>query len=113
MVRWLPAGSPQFRGGASIPAPGVAVHEAKIPDDLVATLRRLADELEVTAEFGAVGCARQGTRRTVRRTRGRHGLRRPARRPAVALQADDRTPTRGATLLLATHRAESQLLAHT
>ena len=31
------------------PATGIAEHEAKIPDDLIATLRRLADELEVTA----------------------------------------------------------------
>src|SRR5262245_23723140 len=29
------------------PKPGIAEHEAKIPHDLIATLRRLADELEV------------------------------------------------------------------
>jgi hypothetical protein len=31
------------------PGTGIAEHEAKIPDDLVATLRRLAAELEITA----------------------------------------------------------------
>ena len=31
------------------PATGTAEHEAKIPDDLIATLRRLAAELEITA----------------------------------------------------------------
>ena len=30
------------------PATGTAEHEAKIPDDLIATLRQLADELAVT-----------------------------------------------------------------
>ena len=85
MVRWSPAGSPQSRGGALIPRRASAEHEAKIPDDLIATLRRLADELGVTVEFGAVGCARQGARRTVWRARGRDGLRRPARRPRPLL----------------------------
>ena len=31
------------------PAPGVAVHDAKIPADLIGTVRRLADELGITA----------------------------------------------------------------
>ncbi len=42
-----PAGSPQSRGGALIPTAGIAEHEAKIPDDLIAALRRLAYELDV------------------------------------------------------------------
>ena len=47
MVCSSPAGSPRSRGGALIRSTGIAEHEAKIPDDLVAALRRLADELGV------------------------------------------------------------------
>ena len=93
------------------PVPGVAEHEAPIPDDLVAALRRLADELELPLQLGAAGRARQGARRAVRRARGRDRLRRRGGRPTAALPADDRTRSWRA-LLLDTHRVESDLLAH-
>ena len=41
------AGSLQIPRWSLDPATGTAEHEAKIPDDLMATLRRLADELDV------------------------------------------------------------------
>ncbi len=73
------------------PATGTAEHEAKIPDDLIATLRRLADELGVPlssvllAAHAKVLAALSGEREVATGYVGQ------ARRPAVALQADDRT----------------------
>ena len=48
------------------PVPGIAEHEAAIPDELVARLHRLADDLGVPLELSAAGRARQGARRAVR-----------------------------------------------
>ena len=76
---------------ASIRSPGIAEHEATIPDDLVAALRRLADELEVPlssvllAAHAKVLAALSGEREVAT------GYVAAAGRPAVALPADDRT----------------------
>ena len=85
-----PAGSPRFRGGPSIRSPGVAVHDATIPEDLVAALRRLADELGVPLSsvllaahakvLAALSGERQVTTGYVAGTGGR----------TVAVPADDR-----------------------
>ena len=93
------------------PVTGVAEHEATIPDDLVAALRRLADELAVPLELGAAGRARQGARRAVRRARGRDRLRRRAGGPPLPCRLTTE-PGSWRALLLDTHRVESELLAH-
>src|SRR2546422_11053945 len=43
-----------------VPVPGVGKHEARIPDELVAALRRLADELAVPPRSGLVSPDGQG-----------------------------------------------------
>ena len=73
------------------PAAGTAEHEAKMPDDLMATLRRLADELSVTVSSVLLAAHAKVVATLSGERGGRDGLRRPARRPTVALQADDRT----------------------
>ena len=93
------------------PAPGVAVHDAKIPDDLVVRLRGLADQLGVTASsvllaahakvVAALSGERQVTAGYVARAGGR-----PL--PLGLTTAADSWRE----LLLETHRAEAQLLSY-
>ena len=93
------------------PVPGVAEHEAPIPDDLAAASRRLADELAVPLELGAAGRARQGARRAVRRARGRDRLRRRAGgRPLPCRLTTE--PDSWRSVLLDAQRVESELRAH-
>ena len=72
------------------PVPGVGEHEATIPDDLVAALRRLADELAVPlssvllAAHAKVLAALSGEREVAT------GYVTGAGRPTAALPADDR-----------------------
>ena len=87
-----PAGSRAIPRWSLDPATGTAEHEAKIPDDLIAALRRLADGLDGAAQFGVVGCARQGALRAVRRAPGRDRLHRWDRQRTVAVPAYDRGP---------------------
>ena len=94
------------------PEIGTAEHEAKIPDDLIATLRRLADELGVTASsvllaaHAKVLAALSGEREVATGYVGRQGG-----QPLLCRLTTE--PDSWRTLLLATHRAESELLAHT
>jgi non-ribosomal peptide synthetase component F len=93
------------------PAPGTAEHEAKILDELVATLRRLADELAVTASsvllaahvrvLSALSGEREVTTGYVARAGGGPLLCRLTTQPGSWRE-----------LLLDTYRAESQLLSH-
>ena len=82
---------------------------AAIPDDLIAALRRLADELAVPlssvllAAHAKVLAALSGEREVATGYVGRPG------RPAVALRLTTE-PDSWRALLLATHRAESELL---
>jgi amino acid adenylation domain-containing protein len=93
------------------PATGTAVHEAKVPDALVATLRRLADELAVTtssvllAAHAKVLAALSGEREVATGYVGLQGG-----QPLLCRLTTE--PDSWRTLLLATHRAESELLAH-
>ena len=93
------------------PATGTAEHEAKIPDDLVATLRRLADELAVPASsvllaaHAKVLAALSGEREVATGYVGLQGG-----QPLLCRLTTE--PDSWRTLLLATHRAESELLAH-
>ena len=70
--------------------PGIAEHKAKIPDDLVAPLRRLADELAVPlssvllAAHAKVLAALSGEREVATGYVA-------SRRPTFALQTDDGT----------------------
>ena len=73
-----PADSPRSRGGPSTRC-GRRRARGDDPDDLVAAVRRLADELGGAAELGAAGRARQGAGRAVGRARGRDRLRRRRR----------------------------------
>jgi amino acid adenylation domain-containing protein len=96
------------------PVAGVAEHEATIPDDLAATLRRLADELAVPlrsvllAAHAKVLAALSGERDVatgyVAVQGGQPGQTLPCR---LTTQPDS-----WRTLLLATHRVESKLLSH-
>ncbi|HEY6682845.1 MAG TPA: amino acid adenylation domain-containing protein, partial [Propionibacteriaceae bacterium] len=93
------------------PAIGAAEHEAKIPDDLIATMRRLADELGVTASsvllaahakvLAALSGERQVTTGYVARAGGG---------PLPMGLTTDAESWR--ELLLDAHRAEAQLLSH-
>ena len=73
------------------PEIGTAEHEAKIPDDLIATVRRLADELGVTASsvllaaHAKVLAALSGEREVATGYVGRQGGQ------PLPLQVDDRT----------------------
>jgi amino acid adenylation domain-containing protein len=96
------------------PVPGVAGHEAMIPDDLVAELRRVADELAVP--FGSVLLAahakvlsalsgeREITTGYVTPLSGRPGQTLPCRLTTE--------PDSWRALLHAAHRAEAELLSH-
>ena len=89
----------------------IAEHDAKIPDDLIATLRRLAAELETTvssvmlAAHAKVLAALSGEREVatgyVAQQDGR---------PLLCRLTTE--PDSWRSLLLMTHRAESELLAH-
>ena len=93
------------------PAIGTAEHEAKIPDDLIARLRQLAEELAVTvssvllAAHAKVLAALSGEREVATGYVGRQGA-----QPLLCRLTTE--PDSWRTLLLAAHRAESELLAH-
>jgi amino acid adenylation domain-containing protein len=93
------------------PSTGTAEHEAKVPDDLVAALRRLADELDVPlssvllAAHAKVLAALSGEREVATGYVGRQDG-----QPLLCRLTTE--PDSWRTLLLATHRAESELLAH-
>ena len=93
------------------PATGTAEHEAKIPDDLIATLRRLADELDVPlsslllAAHAKVLAALSGEREVATGYVGLQGG-----RPLLCRLTTE--PDSWRRLLLAARRAESELLAH-
>jgi len=93
------------------PAIGTAEDEAKIPDDLIATVRRLADELGVTASsvllaaHAKVLAALSGEREVATGYVGRQGG-----QPSLCRLTTD--PDSWRTLLLAAHQTESELLAH-
>ena len=93
------------------PATGTAEHEAKIPDDLIATLRRLAAELQITASsvllaaHAKVLAALSGERKVATGYAGRQGG-----QPLLCRLTTE--PHSWRSLLLATHQAESEFLAH-
>src|SRR5829696_9207857 len=93
------------------PLAGTAEHEANIPDGLVATLRRLADELAVPvssvllAAHAKVLAALSGEGEIATGYVGPKGG-----QPLLCRLTTEASSWR--TLLLATHRAESELLAH-
>jgi non-ribosomal peptide synthetase component F len=93
------------------PARGTAEHEAKISDDLIAMLRRLADGLDVPlsavllAAHAKVLAVLSGEREVATGYVGRQGG-----QPLLCRLTTERDSWR--MLLLATHRAESELLAH-
>jgi amino acid adenylation domain-containing protein len=92
------------------PTPGVAEHEAKIPDDLMTTVRRLADELGITASSVLLAAhvkvlsALSGEREVATGYVGWRGGKALLCRLAVE-------PNSWRALLLAAHRAETELLA--
>ena len=93
------------------PAAGTAEHEAKMPDDLMATLRRLADELSVTvssvllAAHAKVVATLSGEPEVATGYVGQQGG-----QPLLCRLTTE--PDSWRALLLAAHRAESELLAH-
>ncbi len=93
------------------PVAGVVEHEATIPDDLVAALRRLADELALPlgsvllAAHAKVLAALSGEREVVTGFVAAQGG-----RPLPCRLTTD--PISWRTLLLDTHRVESELLLH-
>ena len=96
---------------ALYPVSGTAEHEAKIPDDLVTALRRLADELAVTvssvllAAHAKVLATLSGERDVATGYVDRQGD-----QPLLCRLTTE--PNSWRTLLLAASRAESELLAH-
>ena len=94
-----------------VPAMGTDVHDAKIPEDLVATLRRLAEELGVPfssvllAAHAKVLSALSGECEVAT---GYVGV--PGAQPLLCRLTTELDSWR--SLLLAAHRAESELLAH-
>ncbi len=96
------------------PVPGVAQHEAPIPDDHVAALGRLADELAVPlhsvllAAHATVLAALSGEREVATGYVTVEGGR-PGRTLPCRLTTE---PDTWRTVLLDTHRAESELLSH-
>jgi amino acid adenylation domain-containing protein len=93
------------------PTIGTAEHEAKIPDDLVVAVRRLADELGVSvtsvllAAHAKVLAALSGERAVATGYVGRQGG-----QPLPCRLTTE--PDSWRALLLATHHAESELQAH-
>src|SRR6266567_284663 len=93
------------------PVPGVHEHEATIPDELVAALRRLADELAVplssvllTAHAKVLG-ALSGEREVSTGYAAMQG-----RSPLLCRMTSE--PHSWRAMLLEAHRAESELLSH-
>src|SRR5213080_4496651 len=93
------------------PVPGIGEHEARIPDELVAAVRRLADELAVplssvllTAHAKVLG-ALSGEREVSTGYATVEG-----RRPLPCRMTTE--PHSWRAMLLETHRAESALLSH-
>src|SRR3989442_4096309 len=93
------------------PVPGVGEHEARIPDELVAALRRLADELAaplssvwLTAHAKVLG-ALSGEREVSTGYAVMEG-----RPPLLCRMTTE--PHSWRAMLLETHRAESELLSH-
>ncbi len=93
------------------PVPGVGEHEARIPDELMAALRRLADELAVplssvllTAHAKVLG-ALSGEREVSTGYAAMEG-----RSPLLCRMTTE--PHSWRAMLLETHRAESELLSH-
>jgi amino acid adenylation domain-containing protein len=93
------------------PIPGVAVHDVAIPEDLVAASHLLADQLDVPlssvllAAHARVLFALSGEREVATGYVGR-----PGGQPLLCRLTTE--PDSWRTLLLATHRVESELLAH-
>src|SRR2546427_8854188 len=94
-----------------VPVPGVGEHEARIPDELVAALRRLADELAVplssvllTAHAKVLG-ALSGEREVSTGYAAVQG-----RSPLLCRMTTE--PHSWRTMLLETHRAVLELLSH-
>ena len=93
------------------PAAGVGEHEARVPDDLVATLRRLADELAVS--FHSVLLTAHA--KVLAALSGEHEVStgyvaRPGRSPLLCRMTTE--PHSWRAMLLETHRAEEELLSH-
>src|SRR5437879_672508 len=93
------------------PVPGVGEHEARIPDELMAALRRLADELAVplssvllTAHAEVLG-ALSGEHEVSTGYAAMEG-----RSPLLCRMTTE--PHSWRAMLLETHRAESELLSH-
>src|SRR5438094_6457650 len=93
------------------PVPGVGEHEARIPDELLAALRRLADELAaplssvlLTAHAKVLG-ALSGEREVSTGYAAMEG-----RSPLLCRMTTE--PHSWRAMLLEAHRAESELLAH-
>src|SRR5207247_3515319 len=93
------------------PVPGVGEHEARIPDELVAAVRRLADELAVplssvllTAHAKVLG-ALSGEREVSSGYAAIEG-----RSPLLCRMTTE--PHSWRAMLLKTHREESELLSH-
>ena len=70
--------------------PGVAEHEAALPDMTVGGVAPTGRQARRHAQRGAAGSPRQGDRRIVRRAGRRHGVCQPAPAVAVAVSALDR-----------------------
>src|SRR5437879_2999869 len=93
------------------PVPGIGEHEARIPDELVAALRRLADELAVPlssvllAAHAKVLGALSGEREVSTGYAAVEG-----RRPLPCRMTTE--PHSWRAMLLETHRAEFALLSH-
>src|SRR5438094_2725641 len=93
------------------PAAGVGEHEARVPDELVARLRRLADELPVS--FNSVLLTAHA--RVLAALSGEHEVltgyvARPGRSPLLCRMTTE--PHSWRAMLLEVHRAESELLSH-
>ena len=93
------------------PVAGVGEHEARIPRDLVARLRRLADELPVS--FNSVLLTAHA--RVLAALSGEHEVStgyvaRPGRSPLLCRMTTE--PHSWRAMLLEAHRAESELLSH-
>jgi non-ribosomal peptide synthetase component F len=92
-------------------APGTAEHEAKISNDLVPTLRRLADELEVPLSSVLLGVHAKVLGTLTGELQVTTGyVSQQGGQPLLCRLTTE--PDSWRTLLLAAHRAESELLAH-
>ena len=111
MLRSSRTGSPQSRGGPVIPRRGTAEHETKVPDDLIATLRQLADALAIPfssvllAAHAKVLSALSGELEVATGY-----VARPGGQPLPCRLTTEAESWRA--LLLDTHRVEAELLSH-